>query len=231
MLFTCSALVSAERITVLKHPYAYYRIGTGNSLQQTNHLHPLAFWDAFTETKRYLISSGQYERYKQSFLNETLGGMLFNYHNMRDISAAAAVFFQIKYRGERDFSFLENPEDYYYEAARLNEYLLIRDQDLFSSEAMRPYIERVERKFAEQEQRIAEQEQRIAEQEQRIAEQEHLISERGQWLEDMKASVSFRIGRGITWMPRKLRGGIRCYREHGLRYTARRFLEHTTEKV
>ena len=224
MLFTCSALVSAERITVLKHPYAYYRIGTGNSLQQTNHLHPLTFWDAFTETKRYLISSGQYERYKQSFLNETLGGMLFNYHNMRDISAAAAVFFQIKYRGERDFSFTDYPENYYYDPNQIQDYLTIIKQDLFSSEAMRPYIERVERKFAEQEQRIAEQEQRIAE-------QERLIAERDKWLQDIKSSVSFRLGRGITWTPRKIRGGVRCYQEHGLRYTTRRLLDHIIRRT
>lgn len=31
--------------------------------------------------------------------------------------------------------------------------------------------------------------------------------------------VSYRIGRAITWLPRKLRGGVRCIREHGLKYT------------
>ena len=37
---------------------------------------------------------------------------------------------------------------------------------------------------------------------QRIAEQEQL-------LDDMQNSVSFRIGRAITWLPRKIRGGVR----------------------
>ncbi|HBC93036.1 MAG TPA: hypothetical protein DCZ10_09095, partial [Pelotomaculum sp.] len=31
--------------------------------------------------------------------------------------------------------------------------------------------------------------------------------------------MSFRIGRIITFIPRKIRGGIRCHKEHGLRYT------------
>ena len=39
-------------------------------------------------------------------------------------------------------------------------------------------------------------------------------------------SVSFRLGRGITWLPRKLRGGVQCLREHGAGYTFRRILYH-----
>lgn len=35
-------------------------------------------------------------------------------------------------------------------------------------------------------------------------------------------SKSYKIGRAITFFPRKLRGGIRCYKEHGLLYTLER---------
>lgn len=41
-------------------------------------------------------------------------------------------------------------------------------------------------------------------------------------LEDVHNSISFRLGRCITWFPRKIRGGIRCYKEHGLEYTIKR---------
>jgi len=39
-------------------------------------------------------------------------------------------------------------------------------------------------------------------------------------------SISFRIGRAITWLPCKVRGGVRCFREHGASYTVRRTLYH-----
>ena len=39
-------------------------------------------------------------------------------------------------------------------------------------------------------------------------------------------SVSFRVGRAITWAPRKVRGGLRCCRDHGVGYTVRRTLYH-----
>ena len=38
--------------------------------------------------------------------------------------------------------------------------------------------------------------------------------------------VSLRIGLFITWLPRKIKGGIRCLREHDLGYTLRRCLYH-----
>lgn len=38
----------------------------------------------------------------------------------------------------------------------------------------------------------------------------------------LNSSWSYRIGRVITFVPRKIRGGIRCYQENGLRYTIRR---------
>ncbi len=38
--------------------------------------------------------------------------------------------------------------------------------------------------------------------------------------------VSLRIGLFITWLPRKVMGGIRCVRDHGLGYTLRRCLYH-----
>ena len=42
----------------------------------------------------------------------------------------------------------------------------------------------------------------------------------------LERSVSYRIGRAITWLPRKFRGGVRCYQEHGFRYTFNRLLVH-----
>ena len=45
-------------------------------------------------------------------------------------------------------------------------------------------------------------------------------------LQDIRRGYSFRIGRIVTWFPRKLRGGIKCFRQHGVMYTVKRTLEH-----
>ena len=44
-------------------------------------------------------------------------------------------------------------------------------------------------------------------------------------LECMKHSLSFKVGRVITWGPRKIRGGYMCIKEHGLIYTLKLALE------
>lgn len=45
-------------------------------------------------------------------------------------------------------------------------------------------------------------------------------------LYDIKHGYSFRMGRFLTFIPRKVRGGIRCYKEHGFIYTVKRTLWH-----
>lgn len=45
-------------------------------------------------------------------------------------------------------------------------------------------------------------------------------------VEKILSSKSYKIGRIITFVPRKIRGGVRCFREHGLSYTWDRFLVH-----
>ena len=43
--------------------------------------------------------------------------------------------------------------------------------------------------------------------------------------DSLKKSLSYRLGRALTWFPRKLRGGVRCLKEHGVSYTFRRLLQ------
>lgn len=42
----------------------------------------------------------------------------------------------------------------------------------------------------------------------------------------LKNSYSFKIGRAITYVPRKIRGWFRCYQSHGMSYTIKRTIEH-----
>ncbi len=47
----------------------------------------------------------------------------------------------------------------------------------------------------------------------------------------IRMSPSYRLGCAVTWLPRKVRGGVRCWKENGLRYTVRRFFEHLSGKA
>ena len=45
-------------------------------------------------------------------------------------------------------------------------------------------------------------------------------------LEGLQNSIEYRIGSIIIWPWRKINGGIKCLRDHGLDYTIRRIIEH-----
>lgn len=45
-------------------------------------------------------------------------------------------------------------------------------------------------------------------------------------LANIKNGYSFRIGRKITWLPRMIRGGLKCFSDHGVSYTIKRAIEH-----
>ena len=49
-----------------------------------------------------------------------------------------------------------------------------------------------------------------------------VVGAQGMELSALKGSFSFRIGRFLTYLPRKIRDGVRCYRQHGLKYTLRK---------
>lgn len=52
-----------------------------------------------------------------------------------------------------------------------------------------------------------------------------------QELVNIRSSVSYRVGRFITYIPRKIRGLFRCYREHGWSYTIHRIQIHLLKRV
>lgn len=45
-------------------------------------------------------------------------------------------------------------------------------------------------------------------------------------LKNIKNSRSYKLGRILTFIPRKIKGGIKCYKEHGFKYTLNRILVH-----
>lgn len=50
-------------------------------------------------------------------------------------------------------------------------------------------------------------------------------------LKSISNSVSFKAGRIITFIPRKIRGGIKCFKDNGWVYTVKRFFEKIKNKI
>ena len=117
MLFTCSALVMAKRISVIDETLANYRIGMYNHLQSTIHEDPESFWIAYTETLYKLkeLLGDLYYDYEKSFLNCVLHGMRYNVSKIEeDPKAGDYIKHLINFKAENIFHFLNLPESCYY---------------------------------------------------------------------------------------------------------------------
>lgn len=60
----------------------------------------------------------------------------------------------------------------------------------------------------------------------KISTAEQLAAAAWREVDNIRRSATYRIGRVITWAPRMVRGFIRCYHEHGWRYTWQRVVAH-----
>ena len=129
MAFTLEALVKAGSISVIDKPLAYYRVDNPESLQATNHLAPLAFWDAYTETQRRIRAAGVYDVYEKSFLNHVLSGCIFNMDSNKTDFGRLYVACHLKYNGEAVFGFLRHGRDYYYDKRSYDIYTDIVNSD------------------------------------------------------------------------------------------------------
>ena len=83
LLFTCKALILADKISVVKNELINYRTGMTTNSQSTNHLHPYDFYEAFKALREYLISIGKYEEVEQSYINWSLGGLVYNIDSVK----------------------------------------------------------------------------------------------------------------------------------------------------
>lgn len=125
LAFTTQALTQAEKISVLNESFVNYRIGSGTSLQQTNHASPLAFWDAFRETKRRMQEDGTFSTYEESYLRSAMNGVIYNYEAIKDPQAKCVLRDYIRKYAETEFGFSRFPRSFYLESNKYDKYIKI----------------------------------------------------------------------------------------------------------
>lgn len=77
LLFTCKALVLADRITTINEGLVNYRQNIF-SCQSSNYLYPLDFYKAFKALREFLLKKNIYNELEESYVNWLLSGILYN---------------------------------------------------------------------------------------------------------------------------------------------------------
>lgn len=99
LLFTCSALASAQRIALLDEVLYRYRINNPTSAFATSDSAPLDFYHAFCALKDFLEERGLYETYKRTFRNWASDGFRANLMVMRSLDGFTSLLSTFKDEG------------------------------------------------------------------------------------------------------------------------------------
>ena len=196
MAFVCEALAKAGLISILDREFTHYRIGTSSNLQATNHLAPRAFWEAYLETRKRLIDAQLYEQFEQSYVNWVIEGALYNIRVNKQADAKEYARGIVKFEGEKEFGFLQHEREYYYKPQQYDEYSKILETDNVG--ALQKEIAALKadnKKLKDENKKLRDDAKK----------QKANIYRLKKIIQDMKKSVSFRIGRVITWVPRKIK--------------------------
>lgn len=194
LLFVFTALVKAQRITVLEEILAHQRINNTSSLSNTREKSWNCFYSALIALRDELQTMGIYEEVKQSYINYALHFSLWNVNTIKGPT------YEKLYNALRDEYFDElgvskYPKDFFWSEGEYKQYLRIKNNPLPAG-------------FAEL-----------------------TPKHDSQSNEEQFDYLSYKIGRAITFIPRKFQRLIRCYRENGLIYTIRRIYEKLRDKL
>lgn len=238
VVFINTALCEASRIAACDAPGYRRRVNNPRSLEHTKDESPLAFWEATKLWKRNLVAAGCWPQVKQSFVNSTLDRCAYNLRMVGTLASVFRILREVKPQADemmeldrRDRGYFYNPSNLGYVTRLLqyeneSEYLFARCRRLDELELQ---LRNVNARCAklEKDRSLA-----VQEASRRQAADRELKAVRNQLrtkekvMHDLQRSVSFRLWRVLTWAPRKARGGVRCWREHGFAYTLRRALKH-----
>ncbi|WP_026509850.1 glycosyltransferase family 2 protein [Butyrivibrio sp. LC3010] len=84
--FTMSAMVLADKVTIIRDSLIYWRFNQKISTTSDKSRSPMCVFRAFEETKRFLEEKGVYEEVKRSFLNRAVDSYLYSLKCQKSLS-------------------------------------------------------------------------------------------------------------------------------------------------
>ena len=195
MYFTYMSLYKAGRITTCDRELYYQRRNVKGSLSATREKSWECFYKALCEVRREMTEMGIYERYKSHFVDYALHSCLWNLNTLAE-KQSRELFVKLKEQWFDELEISTSPPEYFTSKNEYKLYCEIVKTDYEQYCLFRSELEK------EQPKPKAEP---ILENQSAAPAPDDPDYYR-YCLEETRKSWSFRIGRAITWLPRKIRG-------------------------
>lgn len=114
MAFVMTALAIAEKISVIDEVLISYRVNNPKSLQGSQDLEPLAFYEALLELKQRLKDKNVLSEIEPAFINFALDICIYNLKTMKTPKGFEYVYMFLKNDGFKNLDLLRWQEDYFY---------------------------------------------------------------------------------------------------------------------
>lgn len=204
LYFVDTALISANRIALLEEIGINYRIGQDNNSQSTNSLHPLDFFSAFMKLKLFLVEHNLWGLYSKSFLNAALNSTIYNLESQRLNEEFVNLYGFLKKEGYESLGIKNASESAFYYEDDYKKYKLI----------MKLRVDDLARNGWEHFSAAAVDDWRIQKLETEKANLSKKIDALNKRIDALQKCRSYRIGRTITLIPRKLKKLLRVRSLH-----------------
>lgn len=191
--FVLGAIARAEKISLINTARYCYRRTNPNSLESTKDNTPTLFWDATLLFRQSLEDLDYFDDIKRSYLNNTLVRFSFNIKAIKTVSGFKQIFDKLLEIYDVELELHQHSKSYFFEGDHYKFLSSLVEHHSYDDYLFHEYKK-----------------------------QQELQSLYKNELNKIKSSRSYKYGRILTYMPRKLRGCILCYQQHGMAYTLNR---------
>ena len=222
--FVYWAFAVAKSMAILNRKTVLYRNdASSGSLENAKDKHPLAQMESRKMLYEKLVEIGVWDTVKQSFINNVINGVSYHFNSFKTGAAFEAMYDCFKNEIVPLYGIDMENESYFYVKGEYEYVKEIYDSESFGDiiyKKMKLYQSQADRHWkALTELKKAHENDTIL-----IDHNEDIIKLYADEADRIKKTWSYRIGRVITWLPRKCRGMVNCFREHGFKYTFWRIL-------
>lgn len=212
-MFAMAAYFYAESFTVVKEKLIYYRANNINSLTGKMYERPMDTLHSYEDTYHLLEKEENFKNVVQSFRDKFIGGMMFDLKHHADVTTYETMFEEYRKR-ILEWDFPEEEEAYINNAVYRRvmdikkgdfKQFLLSEYELQERNAvrLRGRVENQKARIKKLKATITQQNKRHAEEEKRLKKQ--LTTQMEKKVAEIENSTSYRLGRKITWIPRKIK--------------------------
>ena len=195
LFFVAAATIKADKISYVDKILAHHRVGQKSSLSVTRENSWDCFYHALVKLKQFLIEENLYARFEQDFINYALNFSLWHLNTIHG-KTYCLLYNALKNQWFAEFDILERTEEFFYDKKDYRQLNDILEMELDSYLCQKILL---------LEQDVLNKDHEIDLLKKERVKKENDIKSLKRKVKNTQNSLSFKLGRTLTYVPRKIK--------------------------